>query len=180
MSEPDEDLIDDAPRVAKRMRPKHAPAALRSESPRTDKVRRRKRGSKSEDKFHIPEDLKAELEARGLSAEFKRITYAGKEEDPDYFIGLAENGWEPLSLKSFPEFKKLMPSTHTADTFDKSGQRLMIRPKELTDEARAEDKEEAMGQVKGQLQSLKEAGQGEADRTLVKVKRSYERGVPID
>ena len=173
-----DDLVDDASAPVRR-RPKNAPG-LRSEAVRTDKVRKRKRGSRSEDKFYIPEDLKAELEARGLTAEFKRITYAGKEEDPDYHIGLAENGWEPLSLSSFPDFKNLMPANWSSDTFDKSGQRLMIRPKELTEEARAEDRHEAMSLVKGQLQSLKESGPNEAERTLIKVKRSYERGVPVE
>jgi hypothetical protein len=73
-----------------------------------------------------------------------------------------------------------MPASWSGDTFEKSGQRLMIRPKELTAEARAEDYQEAVGQVKGQLASLKESGTGEAERTLVKVKRSYERGVPVE
>lgn len=173
MSE-DNDLVDSPAR-----RPKGAPST-RSEPVRTDKVRRRKTGSKSEDVFYIPEDLRLQLEAKGLSWEFKRVSYFGKEEDPDYHIGLAENGWEPLSVSSFPAFKVLLPKTWTKDTFEKRGQILMVRPQELTDEARAEDKYNADHQVKGQLASLKEAGHGEADRTLVKVKRSYERGVPIE
>lgn len=172
----EDDLIDNRP---VRKRSKLAPP-VRTEAIRTDKVRKRKAGSKSEDRFYIPEDLRNELEAQGLSYEFKRVTYLGKEEDPDYHIALAENAWEPLSLNSFPRFKQLLPKTWTKDTFEKSGQILMVRPKELTEEARAEDKQEALGQVKGQLQSLKESGQNEAERTLVKVKRSYERGVPVE
>lgn len=175
-----DDLIDETPRAAPvRKRATHAPSTLRSEGTRTDKVRKRKTGSKSEDVFYIPEDLRAELDAQGLSYEFKRLTYLGKEEDPDYHIGLMENAWEPLSLKSFPEFQKLMPKSWTKDTFEKRGQMLMVRPKELTEEARAEERVAAAGQVKGQLASLKESGNNEAERTLVKVKRSYERG-PIE
>jgi len=128
MSDAD-DLIDTAP---VRKRPAHAPSTLRSEGTRTDKVRKRKANSKSEDVFFIPDDLRDELEAQGLSYEFKRTSYLGKEEDPDYHIGLAENAWEPLSLKSFPKFQKLMPKSWTKDTFEKRGQILMVRPIELT------------------------------------------------
>lgn len=171
-----DDLIDEG---AKAKRPAKAPS-MRSESVRTEPMRKRRAGSKSEDHFYIPDELRAELEAQGLSAEFKRLTYFGKEEDPDYHIALQENGWEPLSLGSFPAFKKLMPKTWSKDTFEKRGQMLMVRPKELTAEARAEDKKVADSQVKGQLASLKDAKQGEAERTLVKVNRSYERGVPVE
>lgn len=172
----EDDLIDDAPKAK---RPVKAPS-LRSESVRTEPVRKRKAGSKSEDHFYIPDDLRAALVANGLSAEFKRLSYFGKEEDPDYHIALQENGWEPLSLSSFPQFKKLMPKTWTKDTFEKRGQVLMVRPQVLTDEARAEDKRMADNQVKGQLASLKESGPGEAERTAPKVKRSYEGGIPVE
>lgn len=171
-----DDLIEDG---VKAKRPAKAPG-MRSEAPRTEAVRKRRAGSKSEDHFYIPDELRAELEANGLSAEFKRLSYFGKEEDPDYHIALQENGWEPLSLDSFPNFKKLMPKSWTKDSFEKRGQMLMVRPKELTAEARAEDKKVADSQVKGQLASLKDAKQGEAERTLVKVNRSYDRGVPVE
>ena len=172
------DLIDDlSPKSA--LRSPKAPSQ-RTETVRTGSVRRRKGGSQDENVFHIPDDLRAKLEAQGMSAEWKRVTYFGKEEDPDYHISLAENGWEPLGLDSFPEFKKLMPKNWTKNTFEKRGQMLMIRPKELTDEARAEDKANADNQVKGKIASLKESGPGEAERTLVKVNRSYERGVPVE
>ena len=86
---PTDDLVDEQV-TAKR--PAKAPG-LRTEAVRTEPVRKRKAGSKSEDHFHIPDDLKAQLTANGLSAEFKRLSYFGKEEDPDYHISLAENGW---------------------------------------------------------------------------------------
>lgn len=170
------DLIDETPSAK---RPKTAPA-LRTEPLRTELVRKRRAGSKSEDHFYIPDDLRALLEAKELSAEFKRVSYFGKEEDPDYHISLAENGWEPLNLDSFPSFRKLMPKTWTKNTFEKRGQILMVRPQYLTDEAKAEDKRMAEGQVKGQMASLKNSKEGEAERTLVKVKRGYESGVPIE
>lgn len=173
----DNDLVDERPRTAKR--PSSAPKA-RANAVRTEPVRRRIRGSKSEDHFYIPENLCAMLRARGLSWEFKRQTYFGKEEEPDYHIALAENGWEPMSLSSFPEFKVLMPKNWTKDTFEKRGQILMVRPQQLTDEARAEDKLAADSQVKGQLASLKDAGTGEAPRLRPSVKRSYEGGIPVD
>lgn len=172
----DSDLVEESPHAR---RPSKAPS-LRTQGSRTGTVRKRRIGSKTEDHFHIPDDLRAQLEAQGLSAEFKRTSYFGKEEEPDYHIALSENGWEPLSLGSFPGFKELMPKTWSKDTFEKRGQILMIRPKELTDEARAEDKAAADGQVKGQLASLKNVKEGEAARTLVKVNRSYERGTPVE
>lgn len=175
-----DDLIDDVSRDAPKANRSAKAPGLRSEGVRTGAIRKRRGGSQEENVFHIPEDLRTELEAQGMSAEWKRVTYFGKEEDPDYHISLAENGWEPLSLSSFPQFKKLMPKNWSKDTFEKRGQMLMIRPQELTDEARVEDKKNADNQVKGKLASLKEAGPGEAERTLVKVNRSYERGVPVE
>lgn len=172
----EDDLVDDVPKAKRSAK---APS-LRTEAVRTEPVRKRRAGSKSEDHFYIPEDLRAQLVANGLSAEFKRLTYFGKEEDPDYHIALAENGWEPLSLTSFPAFAKLMPKSWAKDTFEKRGQILMVRPQALTDEARAEDKKEAEGQVKGQLAALKDSKADEAARTLVKINRSYERGVPVE
>lgn len=176
-----DDLIDETPKAKRSLK---APG-LRSEAVRTESVRKRRAGSKSEDHFYLPDELRNILEAQGLSAEFKRLSYFGKEEDPDYHISLAENGWEPLSLASFPAFKKLMPKTWTKDTFEKRGQILMVRAQILTDEARDEDKRIAESQVKGQLASLGNSKEGEAPRDnkgqrLVKVNRSYERGVPID
>ena len=172
-----DDLIDTG--TVKGVRSVKAPGQ-RSDSVRTSGVRKRRGGSQEENVFHLPDDLRAELDAQGLSAEWKRVTYFGKEEDPDYHIGLAENGWEPLNISDFPQFKKLMPKNWSKNTFEKRGQMLHIRPKELTEEARREDQKNADMQVKGKLASLKKAGHGEAERTLVKVSRSYERGVPVE
>lgn len=172
----DDELVEE---TSTARRPVKAPG-VRVDSVRSSGVRTRRAGSKQENVFHLPDDLREALEAQGLSAEFKRLTYFGKEEDPDYHIALAENGWEPLSLSSFPQFKKLMPKNWSKDTFEKRGQMLMVRPQNLTDEARAEDKMNAENQVKGHLASLKNVSVGEADRTLVKVNRSYDRGVPVE
>ena len=186
MSEEIDSLVGDAQESSTpgRSRGTAAPG-LRSSAVRNQAVRKRRSGSKSEDHFYIPEDLLHELQVRGLSAEFKRLTYFGKEEEPDYQIGLQENGWEPLSLKDFPSFKRLLAKNWTKDTFEKRGQILMVRPQYLTDEARAEDKQVAESRVKGHLASLRNSGPGEAPRDnrgnpLVNVKRTYERGVPVE
>lgn len=180
-----DDLIDETPPVVTRAARAASAPTLRADAVRSEPVRKRRAGSKSEDHFYIPDELQAQLEAQGLSAEFKRVTYMGKEEDPDYHIALAENGWEPLSLNSFPKFKKLMPKSWNKDTFEKRGQILMIRPMELTREAKAEDKKMAEDRVKGHMASLTHTKNGEAPRDnkgqpLVSVKRSYDRGVPVD
>lgn len=194
MPNEDEDLIDETssvsperknPRVAKPVRASTAPS-MRSGAVRNQPVRKRKAGSKSEDHFYIPDNLRDLLTERGLSAEFKRLTYFGKEEEPDYHIALQENGWEPLSLGDFPDFKQLMPKNWTKDTFEKRGQVLMVRPQILTDEARAEDRQIAEEKVKGHLASLTHSKGNEAPRTkpdgtpLVSVKRTYERGMAIE
>jgi hypothetical protein len=184
------DLIDEEPtrknpRLPPEKRSADAPG-LRSSAVRSVPVRKRRAGSKSEDHFYIPDELLDQLKERGLSAEFKRLTYFGKEEEPDYHIALQENGWEPLSLKAFPDFARLMSKNWTKDSFEKRGQILMVRPQILTDEARAEDKMVAEGRVKGHLASLTHSKAGEAPRTkpdgtpLASVKRTYERGVPIE
>ncbi len=190
MAPEDNDLVDEAserknPRVPQAARPATAPG-MRSSALRNQPVRKRKAGSRSEDHFYIPEHLLDQLRERGLSAEFKRLTYFGKEEEPDYHIALQENGWEPLSLKDFPDFKVLMSKNWTKDTFEKRGQILMVRPQILTDEARAEDRQVAEDRVKGHLASLTRTKEGEAPRTkpdgtpLVSVKRTYERGLPVE
>lgn len=176
----DSDLVDETPEPAAAPRRSARAPSLRTAPVREEGQRKRRRSGSEKSVFDLPPELKALLEEKGLSSEFKRTSYFGKEEDPDYHIGLMENGWETLSLKSFPEFSKLMPKGWSKDTFEKRGQILMIRPKELTDEARREDEKNANEQVKGQLATLKDAGSGEAQRTLVKVNRSYERGVPVD
>lgn len=174
------DLVDESPKPATSARSTKAPT-VRSEPQREGAQRKARRAGGGEKSiFDLPDALRSELDAKGLSAEFKRMSYFGKEEDADYLIDLQENGWEPLSLSSFPGFKKLMPKNWSKDTFEKRGQMLMIRPVELTEEARAEEKKKADSQVKGQLATLKESGPGEAARTMAKVNRSYERPVPIE
>lgn len=182
MSDNDDDLVDETPdeKPAETKRSARSPV-IRSEGVREGGQRRKtRRGGSERSVFDLSDDLKAELEARGLTAEFKRTNYFGKEEEQDYKIDLMENGWEDLSLKSFPTFAKLMPKNWSRDTFEKRGQILMVRPIELTEEARREEKKKADEQVKGQLATLKDAGPGEAARTLVKASRSYERGVPVE
>lgn len=181
MNNDEADLVDESPAEQPTAPRRSARSPVtRSEGVREGGQRRKtRRGGGEKSVFDLPGDLKAELEAQGLSNEFKRTTYFGKEEDPDYHIGLMENGWEPLSLKSFPSFAKLMPKGWSKDTFEKRGQILMVRPMYLTEEARREDKREADEQVKGQLATLKDTGPGEAARTLAKVNRSYERS-PIE
>ena len=193
MPEDFDDLVDNKTETASSRPGRAADAAkrssespgLRSASVRNQPVRKRRAGSKSEDHFYIPEDLLDELRARGLSAEFKRLTYFGKEEEPDYHIALQENGWEPLSLKDFPGFRRLLAKNWTKDTFEKRGQILMVRPQILTDEARAEDRQVAEERVKGHMASLGSSAPGEAPRnnkgnSLVQVRRTYERGVPVE
>jgi len=137
-------------------------------------------GSKSEDWSYIPESLQNILRAKGLAWEYKRTHYFGKEEEPEYRRSLEENGWEALSLASIPEFRDLMSKSWSKDTVEKRGQILMVRPQYMTDEAREEEAKAASDRVKGHMAQLNRAGPNEAERTLVKVKRSYESGIPVE
>jgi hypothetical protein len=72
-----------------------------------------------------------------------------------------------------------MPANTSYETIERDGMILMERPKELTDEARANDIRNARAQVQQKQEQLAQAPQGQfdranKDRSLVKVARNYE------
>jgi hypothetical protein len=99
----------------------------------------------SDDVYYInPEDV-----PNGMSWEWKRRTYVGKEDTP-YQAKLAMNGWEAVDGSAVPQFGI------SAGEVDIGGLVLMQRPKEMTDEARHEDYTTATGQVKTQFNRLED------------------------
>lgn len=91
------------------------------------------------DEFYIP----LEEIPDGLTYEWKRFSVNGQE-DPFYIARMREQGWEPVKPELHPNW---LPPGYNADHIIKGGQILMERPKELTEEARQEDREKATQQV---------------------------------
>lgn len=141
--------------------PVRAASMERSEE---EPLRRRKPQSEGDKNFFIPDELLAELDARGLSANWKRLSVYGKEEGASHFMDIEDAGWRPLSLKSFPRFAKLMPTNWTSDTLDRGGQRLYVRPKSFTQEAEAENLDAARDAVDAQKEKISGSRRGEFER----------------
>lgn len=131
---------------------------------------RLRRQSRRQDKFHIPPEIIPD----GWSYEWKRQSCYGQP-DPDHQINLRANHWRSVPSDRHPQ---LMPDGHTG-AITKDGQILMERPAYLTEEARQEDYEIAMGEV-----ARKEAQLGhtppntftrdhESARRVTRVRRTY-------
>lgn len=120
----------------------HAPA--HGEKRRT---RRRKLSDTGhENIFYIP----VEEIPEGLSYEFKRWSVKGQE-DPFYIASMREQGWEPVDPKRHPTW---VPPGYNQPYIIKGDQILMERPMELTEEARAEQRQLAKRQVREAEQRL--------------------------
>lgn len=134
---------------------------------RDTSARKRKRGDSTGDWSFVPPDLIPE----GYTVEWKNTHIYGQPVPPDYHIDLRNQGWEPASMH---QFGPMMPDTWEKTTIERRGQILMIRPKELTDEARAEDRAAANEQIRGKLQQVGLAPSGTMERTKLTLKKSYE------
>jgi hypothetical protein len=99
-------------------------------------LRRRRR---VENKFHFP----PEKIPPGWSYEWKRQSCYGQP-DTDHQVNLRENCWTPVPAERHPE---MMPVDHKGP-ITKDGMILMERPEYLTKEARQEDYDFAMGEVR--------------------------------
>jgi hypothetical protein len=115
----------------------------------------------------------------GWSYEWKRETVLGQP-DPSYQVALAHRGWEPVPASRHPE---LVPPGWTGAHIPRKGCLLMERPKEITDEVRAQENRRAREQVRQKEAQLSGAPPGTFERDnkgnpLVNVKKSYE-SIPI-
>jgi len=138
--------------------------------PRSEAVVRRHK--KTENVGHDPFFIPKEMIPKGYSIEWKRITTVNKEEDDSYFADLDEQGWRPATVKQFP---KLVSPGFPGKSIIRKGMMLMIRPKELTEEARQEDLQIAREQVRDKIKSLGQTEKGELKRKVQSLKRTYER-----
>ena len=99
-----------------------------------------------EDIFYLP----VEEIPEGSSYEWKRWTVHGQE-DPFYISSMRQQGWEPVDPKRHPNW---VPPGYKESFIIKGGQILMERPTELTEEARAEQRQLAKRQVREAEQRL--------------------------
>lgn len=158
-------------------------SAPREEDPRTRAARRALElrehmgGSMDDgvDKFYIDSRIIPD----GWSYEWKMFTILGKE-NPSYQVSLAHKGWEAVPRTRHPE---MMPDNHRGETIEREGMVLMERPKEITDEVKANELQKARNQVRSKEQQLNGAPAGQFERSnkdasLVNIKKSYE-SIPI-
>lgn len=127
------------------------------------------------DEFYIDPDIIPD----GWSYEWKRETVLGQP-DPSYQVALAQRGWEPVPASRHPH---LVPPGWTGVHILRKGCILMERPKEITDEVRAQDNRRAREQVRQKEAQLGAAPPGTFERDnkgnpLATIKKSYE-AIPI-
>lgn len=151
-----EELVADRP-------PMRASAAQRQpiHEPNHDQARVRTRRRKSvdaqlSDQFYLPPEEIPE----GLSYEWKRYSNVGQE-DPFYFSHMREQGWEPVNPKNHPNW---VPPGYKEPHIIKGGLILMERPAELTREARQENHQMALRQMKEAEQRLGKTPEGTLTR----------------
>lgn len=137
----------------------------RSAAPRLSRSRKR-----SEDKYFVDQ----KIVPRGVSYEWKRMSCYGQP-DPDHINNLQDNHWTPVPQDRHPNL-----------VVKKDGMILMERPAYLTDEARQEDYDLAIGQVQSVRQNVSDTPQGQFDRNhpsarrATKVSSDYNLAIPGD
>lgn len=113
----------------------------------------------------------------GFSVEWKRCKIYGKE-DTRSLTNAEKDGWEPAEPKMFPSLVGKNYKGSVIYGGDMEDLVLMIRPKELTEEAIQEERMKAVGQVKTKMEELGLSKQGEFERTRPSVNKSYDR-IPV-
>lgn len=131
--------------------------------------RKYKRGDNARTWDYVPEELKNS----NLDYEWKNTHVLGQEVQPDYHVTISDQGWEPVRAE---DFRGMLPETWTKPTVERRGQILMQRPKELTEEARAEERATANEQLRGKLEQLGMAPRtGQFQQKVTKFKNTFER-----
>lgn len=118
----------------------------------------------------------------GVSFEWKRHSVYGQQ-DPSYIASLRRNGWEPALAEDFPE-QVLEGET---GPIIKDGQIAMVRPMELTKQARDEAERSAKEQVRAREAQLGLAPAGTGPRERVgeldarpQISKEYVRPVAVE
>lgn len=84
----------------------------------------------------------------------------GQEVDPSFSVEIAQGSWFPVPASHFPQ---LCPVGWSRKTIDRHGQRLYMRPMRLTNEAKAEQMQQAYEQKANRLAA---AQAGDSGRTF--------------
>lgn len=140
-----------------------------------EKKTRTKKGSADNQLYVNPSEI-----PDGFAVEWKRYQVYGKEDSP-HLNGLFRDGWEPAQPKDFPSLTGKYHKGQYILGGNNQDVILMIRPKELTQEAVAEDKANATKQVRTKMEEIGLSKPNEAPRhdstgrSLTKVSRSYEK-----
>lgn len=149
-----------SPRVALR-EPAHQPkakAVTRGPVHEVQARTRRRKNVESEDQFYLPMDEIPE----DSTYEWKRLSVMGLE-DPFYIARQREQGWEPVMSSRHANW---LPPGYDKPHIIKGGLILMERPKELTQEARREERAMSKKQVREAEARLGMTPRGEMTRNF--------------
>lgn len=125
------------------------PQVQRTTEQRADQRRPQRRSrAAQEDRFYIEPGLIP----LGMDWQWNRYSVLGKE-DTENLIMMQEDGWTAVTWSKLPEMKRPPNMTERGlkDPVIRGGMILMERPMELTQEARAEDRQAADDQVQTKL-----------------------------
>jgi hypothetical protein len=155
------------PRRSASRRPARA-ESIRAQAPVREVRRHKRTDSAAGDPFYIPKSMIP----KGFDVNWKTVTVYGKPVDESVMVEYQEQGWKPATSDQFP---RLVVDGAPGKAIFRKGMQLMIRPDYLTKEAQAEDLQIAREQVRDKLRSLTQTGEGEMQRRVQGIKRSYER-----
>lgn len=141
---------------------------IRNEAPDGTPRLTRKR-NRTSDAFAIP----ANLIRRGESLEWKRVSCYGKP-DPRHMSDMMGNHWKPVQQADRPELAAYASETSPDGAIMNGGLVLCSRPKYLTDDARQEDYDIAMGEIGKIKQRLADTPDGTLPRSIARVRTEYE------
>jgi hypothetical protein len=145
---------DKAPRVAATREPARETAPRGQDEPHLKRTRNR-----IADKFHVPDAIKADARARGMSIEWKAVSVRGQPQE-DHLLDLRANHWTDVPKGRYTNY-----------SVAKEGMQLMERPLYLTEEARLEDYNVAMQDVLNISNAAAQTPQGHFPRDHPRAQR---------
>lgn len=116
-------------------------------------------------------DIPAHVVPDGMDWQWKRLSYAGKE-DTDHQVSLQRDGaWDPVPHSAWPERLGVFGEKDQAIVVE--GLVLMQRPLEYTEQVREEEKMRATSSVSDHFKSLGLNDSGAVPKMKAKVKMDY-------
>lgn len=144
-----------------------APEIMRPSSPKIQWRARNADAAAGMGKYDIPEEVIPD----GMDWQYKRVSYAGKE-DITHQMGMMRDGaWDPVPHEAWPERLGKFGVPGQAIVID--GLMLMQRPMQYTVEAMAEEKKAAKDRVSNQMAELGLSNTA-LPRAKPKIKTRYE------